>query len=212
MQEVVRQTYMQDFGYYKTYKNFLTLQESEHLSKVILRDEEEIKRIPINENDHTDWELHNPHGLTQYHTVYNWLNHPDFIPLDLPTRIHNLPEFKNKPITIQCWGNILRQGERLEEHTHGNETTTPFYALNIFLSGNTQTGTYYYDAREYTPNEVGELHVISSDVSHGVNTHLFQEPRISIAMDVYTDATQIQEQKDLVRQGRMSGSRFIHIS
>ena len=166
-----------------------------------------VKSIPIPEYDDNDYT-----GLTKYHSVYNWLNHPLWEPLDLPTRIHNLPEFKGKPISIQCWGNILRQGESLAEHTHGTGDEPIFYALNIFLSGNTTTGTYYYDAREYIPNEGGELIVLTSDIPHGVPTHLFQEPRVSIAMDVYVDSNALQEQKDLVAQGVMSKERFIHLS
>ena len=200
-------TSMQNAGYYKSYKGFLNEEESLHLSQVIRTNENMVKSIPIPEYDDNDYT-----GLTKYHSVYNWLNHPLWEPLDLPTRIHNLPEFKGKPISIQCWGNILRQGESLEEHTHGTGDEPTFYALNIFLSGNTTTGTYYYDAREYIPNEVGELIVLTSDIPHGVPTHLFQEPRVSIAMDVYVDSHALQEQKDLVAQGVMSKERFIHLS
>ena len=99
---------MQNAGYYKSYKGFLNEEESLHLSQVIRTNENMVKSIPIPEYDDNDYT-----GLTKYHSVYNWLNHPLWEPLDLPTRIHNLPEFKGKPISIQCWGNILRQGEHL---------------------------------------------------------------------------------------------------
>ena len=112
---------MQNAGYYKSYKGFLNEEESLHLSQVIRTNENMVKSIPIPEYDDNDYT-----GLTKYHSVYNWLNHPLWEPLDLPTRIHNLPEFKGKPISIQCWGNILRQGESLEEHTHGTGTNQPF--------------------------------------------------------------------------------------
>ena len=53
---------------------------------------------------------------------------------------------------------------------------------------------------------------VNSDIPHGVPTHLFQEPRVPIAMDVYVDSNALQEQKDLVAQGVMSKERFIHLS
>jgi len=79
--------------------------------------------------------------------------------------------------------NILRQGERLGTHSHGAEHDG-FYAINIFISGNTTTGTHYEDIG-YRPNNIGEISIASNSLEHSVPSHLFKEPRISMAMDVF---------------------------
>jgi hypothetical protein len=79
--------------------------------------------------------------------------------------------------------NILRQQERIETHSHGSEHKG-FYAINIFISGNTTTGTHYEDIGYHT-NNIGEITIASNSLEHGVPSHLFREPRISMAMDVF---------------------------
>jgi len=194
-----------DFGYYNSYKNFLTEGHCRHISKVILRDEEHILRIPNPfPNDYK--------GLTRQHTIYNWLTHPELAVYNLPRRIHTtLTELNKHPkILIQCWANILRQGENLLEHTHGNENTPyPFYAINIFLSGNPTTGTYYYAERQNIPNEVGELVILNDQTLHGVPTNLFQKPRISMALDIYTHPEHIEILEEDIKNGVVSSERFI---
>jgi hypothetical protein len=128
-------------------------------------------------------------GTTHQFPVYNWLNNPDLEIFDIPKRLFTLPEFQDEEILyVQCWANILRQGENIPPHTHA-EGTLPkfhsFYASNTFISGPEETGTHYNDA--YERNSQGIMHLIGSMVEHGVNSHMSNTPRISMAMDIYHD-------------------------
>ena len=173
-----------DQTFHEEYENFLAPSECKGISEIIRHSEEEILSIP-NANASNYYS-----GTTKQFNVYNWLNHSEIKKFDLPKRLFRLPFLANiDHIMVQCWANILRQGENIGPHIHASEvhSTKPddqFYACNLFISGNTNTTTYYEDTG-YTQNAVGCLSVISPSIEHSVPTHLYQKPRISIAMDIY---------------------------
>jgi hypothetical protein len=171
---------------HQTYPNFFTEDECKHLGYILTRDEHKI--LEIENNSQSAYK-----GLTKQHQVYNWLQHPDIRPLNIPKRIFQLPEFKDEEeIRIQCWGNILRHGEDLVTHNHGYDIVDEekefgiqhFYAMNTFIDGQEPSYTHYDDTGK-TLNVRGELHVIGCMLEHGVRTNLYSQPRISMAMDVY---------------------------
>jgi len=168
------------------YLEFLSPIECKRLSAFVLAEEDKVLAIP---NPHPS-----PHtGLTAQHRVYNWLSHPTLKTLDIPKRLFNLPDFENtNHIVIMSWMNVLRQTQRILIHSHDHDFFYPtvepnsFYSCNIFLSGNPSTGAIYSDIG-YTPSEIGEIHIVSNLMDHAVPSHLFIEPRISIALDVWID-------------------------
>jgi len=157
-----------------------TPEECISLSKILHRDESDILNIP--NTDSNSYE-----GLTHQFSVYNWLNNPDLQIFDIPRRLFTLPEFQDeKVLYVQCWANILRQGENIPLHIHGIADVPQwdeFYASNTFISGPEDTGTYYNDT--YERNNIGQMHLIGSMVPHEVKTHMSNTPRISMAMDIY---------------------------
>ena len=124
---------------------FFTPKECTRISKILLRDEPMVLDIPNTDNNSYE-------GLTHQFPVYNWLNNPDILQFDIPKRLFTLPEFRQeKVLYVQCWANILRQGQNIPYHQHGNPKTNDgveFYASNTFISGPETTGTYYDDAYE----------------------------------------------------------------
>ena len=169
------------YSHRSTYTLF-TPEECNRLSKILLRDERMVLDIPnIDDNAYE--------GTTHQFTVYNWLNNPDLLEFDIPKRLFTLPEFQDETILyVQWWVNILRQGQKIPIHIHGDETdTTPgwdnFYASNTFISGPNTTGTHYNDT--YERNEQGTMNLIGSMIPHEVKTHMSHTPRISMAMDIY---------------------------
>ena len=174
----------------KTHKqeySFFTPEECTRISKILLRDEPMVLNIPNNEPS----EYYT--GTTNQFNVYNWLDNPDMIQFDIPKRLFTLPEFRQeKVLYVQCWANILRQGQNIPYHQHGNPKTNDgveFYASNTFISGPETTGTYYNDA--YERNSQGIMHLIGSYVTHGVHTHMSHTPRISMAMDIYHSQSKV---------------------
>ncbi len=172
---------------------FFTPEECADLSKILLRDERMVLDIP-NIEEHPYYT-----GLTVQHNVYNWLDNPDLLIYDIPKRLFRLPEFQQEEVLyVQCWVNILRQGENIQDHIHGYDGTDPhhdiesqFYACNIFIDGPIDTGTYYNDT--YERNTIGQMELLSSMIPHGVRTHMSHTPRISMAMDIYHDKHPIIE-------------------
>ena len=159
-----------------------TPEECISLSKILHRDESDILNIP--NTDSNSYE-----GLTHQFSVYNWLNNPDLQIFDIPRRLFTLPEFQDeKVLYVQCWANILRQGENIPLHIHGIADVPQwdeFYASNTFISGPEDTGTYYNDT--YERNNIGQMNLIGSMIPHEVKTHMSNTPRISMAMDIYHD-------------------------
>ena len=159
-----------------------TPEECINLSKILHRYESDILNIPNTDNNSYE-------GLTHQFSVYNWLNNPDLQIYDIPRRLFTLPEFQDeKVLYVQCWANILRQGENIPLHIHGIADVPEwdeFYASNTFISGPEETGTHYNDT--YERNSQGIMHLIGSMVEHGVSTHMSNTPRISMAMDIYHD-------------------------
>jgi len=173
---------------HEIHPNFLTEEECKHIGYILTRDEHKILRIPNTyDSSYT--------GLTKQHEVYNLLEHPDIRPLKIPQRIFNLPLFQQEDtLRFQCWGNILRHNEGLDNHVHGSEDEAPieileqknqFYACNVFIDGQEPSYTHYEDIGK-TRNIKGEMHIVGCMVEHGVRTNLYAQPRLSIAMDVYT--------------------------
>ena len=188
------------------YPRFLTPSECQVISKIIIRDEKAVLRIP------NDW-INDYSGLTEQHTVYNWLNHEEIKPFNIPYRLHTqLAELKDIPaISIQCWANIIRKGEDLMEHTHGTGTgkEPPFWAINIFLSGNPNTGTYFTERKEVYKNSIGELVIVDDTMLHGVYENVYDEPRISLAVDVHVDELRVQDCIRRSSEYKVHPDRFI---
>ena len=186
------------------YPRFLTPSECHTISKIIIRDEKAVLRIP---NDY----INAYSGLTEQHTVYNWLNHEEIKPFNIPYRLHTqLAELRDIPaISIQCWANILRKGEDLMEHTHGTGYDPSFWAVNIFLSGNPNTGTYFTERKEVYKNSIGELVIVDDNMLHGVHENVYDEPRVSLAVDVHVDELRVQDVIQRELDYRLHPDRFI---
>ena len=183
--------------YIRNQTGFLTPRECQIIHEEFLLHEDEVLAIPQGDSSKDAYS-----GLTRQHRVFNWLSNPRVSRLGIPTKIFQQEPFIGwKGCWIQCWGNILRQGENLPEHCHrGDEDrswhthpttgeqiieTNTLYACNVFLSGHTDTGTTIRGTLH--ENEVGELTIFGENVLHKVTTNFHQEPRVSLAMDIYEE-------------------------
>ena len=170
--------------FHEDYAEFLTPQECQEISTIILNSEQEV----LNIDNHENYDYYT--GTTKQFNVYNWLNHPQLQSYHIGERLLSLPMLESvNYIMVQCWANILRFKENIGEHAHTElefDVSRNFYACNLFISGNTNTTTWYEDTG-YTPNAVGTLSCVSAFVRHKVPTHLYTTPRISMAFDIYTN-------------------------
>ena len=170
--------------------DFLTQEECDTIVNKILSLEDAVKRLGPDEYVGTSED-----SLTGRYKYFNYLNVPE---------INTILEPKLKelfgPCVLQCWANILRQGEGIEGHTHFCDAPTSYTERhgatgNIFLYGDPTTGTYY-NFPELDPlsvnyyNKVGELSLFTPTLFHGVYKNTTGDMRISMAIDVMRDLTE----------------------
>jgi hypothetical protein len=170
--------------------DFLTQEECDTIVNKILSLEDAVKRLgpdiyPGTSND----------SLTGRYTVFNYLNVPE---------INTILEPKLKklfgPCILQCWANILRQGEGIKEHRHFGGSNPVFIERhgatgNLFLYGDPTIGTYYNfpelgPIRVKYDNKVGELSLFTPTLCHGVYKNTTGDMRISMAIDVTRNLTE----------------------
>ena len=162
--------------YHNKYTGFFTEDECKFICDIIQRDKD---LIPTDENNGSGYE-----GLTSSFTLYNWLYHPDIQTLNIPQRLTELKELKSDYLLMQCWCNELVKDKGLQIHAHVNPSRGElFYNCNIFLGGD-YTETWYEDLGNIQ-NEVGDLHLFTSDLEHEVFPNPTDKPRYSMAIDIH---------------------------
>jgi len=85
-------------------------------------------------------------------------------------------------IYVQCWANVMRNGEVIKPHRHTNPTNRSIICGNLVIQSPETMNTYY----EGTPvnNRVGTLTLFPSNVFHWTDIYIGKEERITIAFDV----------------------------
>ena len=156
--------------------DFLTQEECDILVNKILSLEDTVKRLGPDLYPDTSED-----SLTGRFYCFNYLNVPE---------INSILEPKLKkifgPCVVQCWANIFRQGEGIDEHRHIRDKYDNAVLIgsgNIFLYGDPTTGTYYEGVKH--DNKVGELSFFPPDMLHGVPKNTTGDMRISMAIDVH---------------------------
>ena len=170
--------------------DFLTQEECDTIVNKILSLEDAVKRLGPDIYDGTSED-----SLTGRYKYFNYLNVPE---------INTILEPKLKelfgPCILQCWANILRPGEGIDEHRHFGSADPVFIERhgvtgNIFLYGDPTIGTYYNfpelgPIRVKYDNKVGELSLFTPTLFHGVYKNITGDMRISMAIDVETNLTE----------------------
>ena len=157
--------------------DFLTQEECDTIVNKILSLESAVKRLGPDEYRGTSED-----SLTGRYKCFNYLNIRSINTIICP----KLKEIFG-PCVVQCWANIFRQGEGIDEHRHISDKSTNTVLTasgNIFLYGDPTTGTYYESVKH--DNKVGELSLFPSDMLHGVPKNITGDMRISMAIDVHT--------------------------
>tara|TARA_B110000503_G_C7113616_1_gene399282 strand:+ start:621 stop:1298 length:678 start_codon:yes stop_codon:yes gene_type:complete len=92
-----------------------------------------------------------------------------------------------RDLDIVCWFNVIRKGEKIQEHCHGSGHNS--YLSGNFHADNYNTQTYYkspFDPTLAAPfnNEKGVLTMFPSYLVHGTSEHTADDERVSIAFDL----------------------------
>ena len=156
--------------------DFLTQEECDIIVHEILSLESAVKRLGPDIYPGTSED-----SLTGRYTVFNYLNIRSIKNIICP----KLKELFG-PCVVQCWANIFRQGEGIDDHIHiikQSDNIVLTASGNIFLYGDPTIGTYYEGVKH--DNKVGELSLFPSTLLHGVPKNTTCDMRISMAIDVY---------------------------
>jgi len=154
--------------------DFLSSQECDIISQYIIDNENMVKSIGPDIYPKTSDD-----SLTGRYSVFNYLYYP-------PGKIL-IPKLKNifGDCLVQCWANIFRIGEGIEEHFHSTRPNneSKFLVANLFLSGPEDIGTTYNGCN--IKNKKGTLSIFMSDYWHSVPKNTTFQNRISMAFNIY---------------------------
>ena len=91
-------------------------------------------------------------------------------------------------IYVQCWANVMRDGDQIRPHVHANKNITDRCEMlsgNLFIYCDKSTSTYYDDLE--VENNNGEMILFPSYVPHCTSKYEGDNCRISIAFDIYSE-------------------------
>lgn len=173
-----------------------TYQNTENIDIIknwLIENENEFKKLPYTNDGGTGL---GEDSVTTRYGQYNLFDYSDQLPqLDDFLRFLRLAylDFIYQDGTdicsndIVCWFNILRNGEEISEHAHGN-------SYDVYLSGNFHlddynTKTFYRCPQSpnlyfNVDNVKGGLTLFPSCLPHGIEIYEGTSPRVSIAFDL----------------------------
>jgi hypothetical protein len=177
--------------------------EKDDTVEFLLNKEKEIKQKYPSSND---GDVNLPNSLTSRYSYYNLFNFTnknieiikDFIKNNIKELIIEFNK-KNKNIKTEdlfllCWYNVLRKNEKIDKHSH----RYLFEAEKSFISGHftvkcKNTNTNYSSLCNTfswpIENIEGQLIMFPTYLTHCTDKNLSDEPRISIAFDLYDKKT-----------------------
>jgi hypothetical protein len=153
-----------------TYTDWVTPEEIREIEQTVLVKEQYVLSLP------TPWE-NGFKGLTNKFAAYNWLDDFDFL-------VPKLQKILETPHHVQCWANVLREGEGVPKHKHAKGKNADFKCGNLFISGEETIGTTY-DWIGNVHNVPGELHWFGCHLPHKVPANTSKKKRISLAFDCH---------------------------
>ena len=93
---------------------------------------------------------------------------------------------KNTPIYVQCWANVMRNGDVIKAHRHMIDNISPNDALSGHLCVKVDGSTNTYYERTPIQNKNGQMILFPSTLLHWTDRYIGNEERITIAFDIYS--------------------------
>ena len=171
------------------------------LSKYILEKEKEIKDLDIPYNQLDDGQtLLGRNSLTSRFMFFNCFKWDNKEIIKLKYQLHKVYLYLLSELGIcrskawiQCWANVLRDGEQIALHSHGVDAAAYLSGHITIQSNNTCTvyvnpNTWGSNTKEIIkPNFPGNVTFFSSYIPHYTTIHTGNKERISIAFDIFLD-------------------------
>lgn len=134
------------------------------------------------------------HSMTSRSDSYNLLNWPESNQLKTAIRfmhdqfITSLGHTPDENLYIQCWANVMRKGEQIQQHQHWKSPYTYLGGHVCIQQSNTRTNYVNPFTNEpyASENVPGKLTLFPNWVEHYTDTHHGDDERITIAFDIIT--------------------------
>lgn len=179
------------------WKSNLNFNFKEITKYLINKEEYLIKKFPAASDGNTNL----PNSVTARNPFFNLFSFEDsnelnkvkkFIKLNVKEMLNKFNLNNLKDLYIICWFNVLRKGESIGKHTHYSlKRSHESFISGHFCINAFNTSTFYNDISEQTileiKNEIGQLTMFPSYLPHWSNKHNGEEPRISIAFDIFPE-------------------------
>ena len=125
---------------------------------------------------------------SSHYNLLDWKEAKDLIKIIKETYI-NCTQNKH-PIYVHAWCNVMRKGEQIKEHYHGDFPYTFDHLsghLGVMVDGD--TSTYYKIDNQILgeKNKAGQITLFSSAYPHWTSKYNGNNTRITIAFDIKTD-------------------------
>jgi len=183
------------WNYYVCEDNIKHLIDIEKYKQMILKKE---KDIILNNSYTHDWGtgLGN-NSMTSRSDSFNVLKWSNTENLKKAIRntfnlfLKNIGLMPDKSIYVQCWANVLRKGEQINQHQHWHSPYT-FLGGHICIQAN-DTNTNYVNpfTKEIynSHNQFGKITLFPNWLEHYTDKHLCTTERITIAFDIIPQIT-----------------------
>jgi hypothetical protein len=190
-------TSFSDVEFFKSISNIILEKESSLISSNENKYQEYNKKFNIVYDGDTGL---GPNSLTSRAIFFNFLSWEDIQVRVLHKFIHlkyveflDILKIPRRKTWIQCWANVMRDGEEIKNHIHSSHPLTWLGGHVTIACSNTSTfyvnpmnlahGNQVYESK----NEVGKLTLFQNNIPHYTNTHHGSTERISIAFDIIVD-------------------------
>ena len=172
------------------------------ITNYLLKKEKEILELPKTNKVISDgYTGLGDNSITSRHGSFNLFDISKFKNIELEKLkfaiLNRFEEFLNdlnmkkpKNLYVQCWYNVMRKGDKIEKHIHGTDENS-YLGCHVCVQSN-NTNTYYINSinqindplEHKSKNEQGKITFFSSCLPHYTDTHMADEERITIAMDL----------------------------
>ena len=122
---------------------------------------------------------------------------------------------------IQCWANVMRNGQKIEAHQHSQDImdTEDFLCGNLPLQVDGTTSTYYLDTTqrpqdtEVKPicNMNGQMTIFPGYLTHWTDKYVGNDERVTIAFDILSERYFEESMKRPDVDLRLWGDNFVRI-
>ena len=171
-------------------KKYITNIDTDFYKKIILEKEKKIiETYPSSSSGGTGLSENSLTSRFKFYNLLEW-QESETLRREIKKFYNVYTNNREELIYVQCWANVLRNGEKINLHSHISERQYKIYggiSGNFFVYSDIETYTDYHFGEEnniFILNEPGIMTLFPSIVFHKVDKYTGNNERISIAFDI----------------------------